>query len=84
MIFKLKTWFRIQKRMAGFYIEVYGGYLAWPLALLSNWIFLVTLPIWIGLVYVAQLLIVAWKSKKTRERRLLTGEIWFYEFFRGY
>ena len=79
---KIKTWVRIKRRIIkGYALELYE-YLEWPIRLLVNWVIFLSLPVWIGPVFMALILFKAWESKKNVERSVMTGRIWYWEQFR--
>lgn len=77
-----KTFCRIQSRIALMYLaEIYVA-VEWPLRFIVNLLFIMTMPVWIGIVYVVLYLKKAWDSKKNVERQVLFGQIWFYDSFK--
>ena len=81
---KLRTWWRIQSRMFLIYAAEVYLVLEWPLRMLVNYMFLLLMPAWIGIVYFGMYIKKAWKSKKNVERSVLTGKIWFWSAYRMY
>lgn len=81
---KFKTWARIQWRIFLMEAANYFVVVERPLMILVNWAILLTSPIWVGLFYVVSTIMRAWASKKNVERRVLTGEIWYWNSFKLY
>lgn len=75
---KLKTWWRIQKRMAVIHLAEAYVFLEWPLRLIVNWLFFFSAPLWVGPFYMIGILKKSWSEKKSQERAALSGRIWWW------
>lgn len=83
-IYKLLTWWRIQKRMLSIYWELFLYYLLWPVRLTVNIVLFLTIPVWLAPFYMGIMVYRAWESKKNVEHDVLTGKIWLHDMFRIY
>ncbi len=81
---KLKTWWRIQKRMALIYLTQLFYYIEWPLRFTINLLIFLAIPFWVGPFYMINILYRAWQSKKNVERDVMTGKIWYWDQFNLY
>lgn len=80
---KLATWLRIQRRMALIYLaEIYVMFER-PLMIFVNFLIFLTLPLWVGFAYMAMIVSRA-RSKKSVERKVLSGEIWWWDQYKLY
>jgi len=84
MMNKLRTWWRIKRRMMAIHLSEIYVWLEFPLRLLVNYIFFFTLFIWVGLAFMFWIVVRSIHDRKSAERSVLSGKIWAWEMFKLY
>lgn len=81
---KNKYWFRHLKNTIRFYFYVLLDQIFTLFKIFINVVCLLLVPVWLGPIYVITYISRAYKSKKTVERKVLRGDIWFWNQYRLY